>query len=127
MPTSTLSKSYGGHSMVAPLRRVLVRRPDTAFGTADPELWHYTARPQLPAAQAEHDALAATLRAAGAEVIYHDAPQPERADSIFVFDPTLMTDAGAIVLSMGKDLRRGEESAMAARLAQLAILSLIHI
>jgi N-dimethylarginine dimethylaminohydrolase len=118
---STPTKLYGGHSMVAPLRRVLVRRPDAAFGGADPERWHYTAQPLLPAAQAEHDALAATLRASGAEVIYHDAPQPERADSIFVFDPALMTDAGAIILSMGKDLRRGEEAAMAARFAELDI------
>lgn len=121
MPTSPQTKPYGGHSMVAPLRRVLVRRPDAAFGSADPERWHYTAQPLLPAAQAEHDALAATLRAAGAEVIYHDAPQPDRADSIFVFDPALMTDAGAIILSMGKQLRRGEEAAMAARFAQLDI------
>src|SRR5690242_5467848 len=113
---STSQKTYGGHSMVAPLRRVLVRRPDAAFAVADPELWHYAARPDLAAAQAEHDALVATLRRAGAEVIYHDAPQPTRADSIFVFDPALMTNEGAIILSMGKDLRRGEEAAMAARL-----------
>jgi N-dimethylarginine dimethylaminohydrolase len=107
--------------MVAPLRRVLVRRPDAAFGAADPERWHYTARPDLAAAQAEHDALVATLRQAGAEVIYHDAPQLDRADAIFVFDPVLMTDAGAIILRMGKDLRRGEEAAMAERLVQLDI------
>jgi N-dimethylarginine dimethylaminohydrolase len=107
--------------MVAPLRHVLVRRPDAAFGAADPERWHYTARPDLAAAQAEHDALVATLRQSGAEVIYHDAPQPDRADAIFVFDPLLMTDAGAVVLSMGKELRRGEEAAMAARLAELDI------
>ena len=107
--------------MVAPLRRVLVRRPDAAFAVDDPELWHYAARPNLPAAQAEHDALVAMLRNAGAEVIYHDAPQLERADSIFVFDPALITNAGAIILSMGKELRRGEEAALAARFAQLDV------
>ena len=114
-------RAYGGQSMVAPLRRVLVRRPDLAFAAADPERWHYTARPELLAAQAEHDALVVTLRKAGAEVVAHDAPLPEHADAIFVFDPALITDAGAIILSMGKDLRRGEEAALAGRFAQLGI------
>src|SRR5947209_2489593 len=72
------SSSFGGQSMVAPLRRVLVRRPDEAFGGADPAVWHYTSRPDLAAARREHDALVAILRAAGAEVIEHAAPQPQR-------------------------------------------------
>jgi arginine deiminase len=43
--------------MLNPLRRVLVRRPDEAFGRADPGLWHYTGRPNLALAQQEHDVL----------------------------------------------------------------------
>jgi N-dimethylarginine dimethylaminohydrolase len=116
-----MTKSYGGQSMVAPLQRVLVRRPDEAFGQADPGAWHYAARPDLARAQEEHDALVATLRRAGAEVIYHDAPQPGRADAIFVFDPALITDQGAVILSMGKRLRRGEEAAIAACFETLGI------
>lgn len=99
--------------MYAPLRRVLMRRPDEAFAVADPAAWHYTRRPDLVAAQAEHDGLAALLRASGAEVIYAGEPQPGRADAIFTFDPALISDAGAIILAMGKELRRGEEEAMA--------------
>lgn len=112
---------YGAQSMVAPLRRVLVRRPDEAFGTADPVAWHYTARPELVAAQAEHDALVAILRAHGAEVLYHDEPQPDRADAIFVHDPALVTNEGALLLRMGKPLRAGEEQAMAATFARLDV------
>lgn len=103
---------FGGQNMVDPLRRVLVRRPDEAFAVTDIERWHYTAPPDLARAQAEHDALADTLRRHGVEVIYHDTPQDERADSIYVFDPALLTDHGAILLSMGKSLRRGEEAAI---------------
>ncbi len=112
---------YGSQGMVAPLRRVLVKRPDEAFGAADPQEWHYAARPQLAAAQTEHDALVATLRAAGAEVVYHDEPLPRHADAIFTFDPALVTDAGAVLLSMGKELRRGEEAAMGAALGRLGV------
>ena len=107
--------------MVAPLRRVLVRRPDAAFGDADPAVWNYTSRPDLAAAQREHDALVDLLRSAGAEVLEHTAPQPERADSIFVFDPVLITDRGAVLLRMGKALRRGEEAAMGRRLQEIGI------
>jgi N-dimethylarginine dimethylaminohydrolase len=107
--------------MVDPLRRVLVRRPDAAFGNADPTRWHYTSQPDLVAAQAEHDALAATLREDGCEVIYHDAALPDLADAVFTHDPVIVTDAGAIVLRMGKAERRGEEAAIAATLQDIGV------
>ena len=75
-------KTYGGHSMVDPLRRVLVRRPDEAFAVDDPGRWNYAGRPDLEAARREHDALVEILAQAGAEVALHPAPQPQRADSL---------------------------------------------
>jgi N-dimethylarginine dimethylaminohydrolase len=117
----TNNSKFGSQTMIAPLRRVLIKRPDQAFAVDDPAQWHYTARPDLALAQQEHDDLAAILRRAGAEVIYHDSPQPGRADAIFVFDPALVTDHGAVILRMGKELRRGEEHAMARRFAELDI------
>jgi N-dimethylarginine dimethylaminohydrolase len=116
-----MNKSYGCQSMIAPLRRVLVKRPDEVFATADPAKWHYTGRPDLEIARQEHDALVALLRQAGAEVIYHDEAQPSRADAIYVFDPALVTDRGTIILRMGKPLRRGEEAAIARRLEALGV------
>jgi N-dimethylarginine dimethylaminohydrolase len=107
--------------MIAPLRRVLVKRPDQAFAVDDPAAWHYTSRPDLPRAQQEHDALVSLLRQGGCEVVYHDEPQPAHADAIFTFDPALITDQGAIMLSMGKAQRRGEEAVMARRLEALGI------
>lgn len=123
-----MTKSYGGQSMIAPLQTVLVRRPDEAFGTADPQLWHYAEQPYLPLAQQEHDAFVNTLLGHGVEVVYHDAPlpapgglSPGYADAIFVHDPVLMTDRGAVILRMGKSLRRGEEEAMARTLERLDV------
>ena len=116
-----MTQRYGSQSMIAPLRTVLVKRPDEAFAVNDPAAWHYTARPDLALAQQEHDALAALLRQSGAEVIYHDEHQPEHADAIFAFDPALVTDHGAIILSMGKPQRRGEEAVMARRFETLGM------
>ncbi len=116
-----MTRHYGSQSMVAPLRTVLVKRPEKAFAVSDPVAWHYTARPELAIAQQEHDALVALLRQEGAEVVYHDEPQPDHADAIFAFDPAIVTDQGAVILSMGKPQRRGEEAAMARRFEQLGV------
>jgi dimethylargininase len=112
---------FGAQSMVAPLRRVLVKRPEDSFAVADPAAWHYAGRPDLETARREHGELARILAAAGAEVVDHPEPQPGRADAIYVFDPALVTERGAIILRMGKVLRQGEEQVMARRLAALGI------
>jgi dimethylargininase len=112
---------YGCQTMHETLRTVLVRPPDIAFGNADPIRWHYTARPDLNAALDEHAAMVEILRRSGAQLVVHDRPLSDHADALFVHDPVLVTDAGAIILRMGKLLRRGEEEAMAAALAKLGV------
>lgn len=107
--------------MFEPLRRVLVKRPDEAFAVEDVARWHYASRPDLDEARREHDALVEILTEAGAEVIDHPEPQPDRADAIFVFDPALVTDRGAVILRMGKALRRGEEAALARRFREIGV------
>src|SRR5947209_5365608 len=104
-----MATSYGSQSMSAPLRSVLVKRPDEAFAVNDPAAWHYTSRPDLAIAQQQHPTLVPLLQQAGAEVIYHDPHHARCADAIFTFDPAIVTDHGAIILSLGKTLRRGEE------------------
>lgn len=104
-----MTHSYGAQSMTAPLRRVVVRRPGEEMAAADPAAWHYASAIDLAQARAAHDALADALRAWNVEVLYHEEPLPGLADSVFVFDPALVTDRGAVLLSMGKEKRRGEE------------------
>lgn len=112
---------YGGHSMTQPLRRVLVKRPTHSFAVQDAERWHYTDRPDLAIAQQEHDDLVALLIKAGAEVLFHEETSDNLSDSIFVHDPILQTDKGAVVLRMGKLLRRGEEAALEHTLTKLGV------
>jgi N-dimethylarginine dimethylaminohydrolase len=116
-----VNKQYGSQSMIAPLCKVLVKRPDEAFAVSDPARWNYAGRPNLQAAQQEHDALVGVLQRAGVEVFYHDEVQPGRADAVFVYDPAIVTERGAVVLSLGKELRRGEEAPLARRLAELGV------
>lgn len=114
-------KEYGAQSMIAELKTVLVKRPDASFAVQDPEKWHYTSIPDIQSAGEEHDAFVRILQDEGVKVVYHDQFLPELADSIFVHDPVLITDAGSIILQMGKDLRRGESEALESKLLALGI------
>ena len=116
-----MSQKYGSQSMVGELQAVLVRRPDGAFGNADPHKWHYTSAINLDIAQQEHDALIQTLQSCGTEVVYHDVTLPNHADSIFVHDPVIVSNQGAILLNMGKPLRQGEEAAIGQSLEKMGV------
>jgi dimethylargininase len=96
------------------LERVLVRPPLAE----DAEHWRaygWRAMPDQAAAAAEHELLCALLEAAGADVVVsrHDPGNP---DAIYVYDPVLVGDAGAVLLRPGKEGRRREPRAIAASL-----------
>jgi dimethylargininase len=94
--------------MTAPLRRVLVRRPGGL------ERWRelgWRAAPDVARVEAEHDALRAALAEAGAEVIVAE-PLDDDPDAVYVYDPALLTERGAVLLLPGKDARRDEPDAL---------------
>jgi dimethylargininase len=109
----TTGRRYGAHSSTAPLREVLVRRPGGAFGRAFDDPAHGFLRPvDLERAQREHDGLVAALDGLGVRVhVLDDAPdaRPDNdPDLVYVFDPLLVIDAGAVPLRPGKPNRVGE-------------------
>ncbi len=116
-----MSQGYGAQGMVGRLRRVVMRRPGEAMVAADPAAWHYASAIDVEEARRAHDAFADALRAWDVEVLYHDEPLPQHSDSVFVFDPVLVTDRGTLVLSMGKERRRGEEAPLARTLQDCGV------
>lgn len=111
---------FGGQSMVAPLRRVLLRAPRAQ----DLACWReagWLAAPDLVAAEREHAALCAALTEAGAEVELSDQPADGNADSIYVCDPALLCDQGILLLAPGKASRAREPEAMGRDLARLGV------
>ena len=101
--------AFGSASMTGDLRRVLVRRPLPADADAW-ESYAWRARPDVAAAQAEHEAFCLLLEEAGAEVVVseHDPGNP---DAIYTYDPTLVGRDGAVLLQPGKEGRRREPEA----------------
>jgi dimethylargininase len=116
-----MSEGHGAQGMIGRLRRVVMRRPGEAMAAADPAAWHYTGAIDVEDARRAHDAFADALRDWGVEVLYHDEPLPDHSDSVFVFDPVLVTDRGTLVLSMGKERRRGEEEPLARTLQDCGV------
>jgi len=110
----TEARAFGAQSMVAPLRRALVKRPGAAFGRAfdDPALG-FLHPVDLPQARREHDAFVALLTSLGVQV---DTLEVESgsADDIYTFDPLLVTDRGAVSLRSGRASRRPETPILAA-------------
>jgi dimethylargininase len=102
-------RQYGVHSSTAPLRDVLVKPPGPAFGRGFNDPAYGFLRPvDLDRARREHDGLVATLDALGARVHVLDHEPADDPDLVYVFDPLLVTDAGAVPLRPGKPNRVGE-------------------
>ncbi|WP_214472454.1 arginine deiminase family protein [Mesorhizobium sp. dw_380] len=94
--------------MAGPLKRVLMRSASSAMRHAGAAEWHYGPGFEAQRAAAQHDHLTQLVAASGAEIEWLTDTDDGLADSVFTHDPSLMTDHGAIILSMGKALRRPE-------------------
>ncbi|HXV56434.1 MAG TPA: arginine deiminase family protein [Gaiellaceae bacterium] len=106
--------------MTAPLRRVLVRAPRAG----EDGLWEAYAwrrKPDFAAMVEEHEAFRALLADAGAEVVLAETPHGPDPDAIYVYDPVIVSEEGAILLRPGKEGRRGEPDALAADLVEAGI------
>ncbi|RWE84393.1 MAG: amidinotransferase, partial [Mesorhizobium sp.] len=102
--------AFGSQSMAAPLRRVLMRSATNAMRGADRAAWHYGSGFDPAKAAMQHAVLAELVAASGAEIEWIEDKADGLADSVFTHDPSLMTDRGALILSMGKPLRAKEPS-----------------
>lgn len=103
-----MSKAYGSQSMAGPLKRVLMRSAESAMRHAKAQEWHYGPGFDAQKAAAQHEQLTSMVAASGAEIEWLTDADDGLADSVFTHDPSLMTDHGAIILSMGKALRQPE-------------------
>jgi len=116
---------FGGHSMIRPLKKILLKSPRDQPKETD--LWKdfgYFHKSNLKQAIREHEELVDLLRGEGVEVIL--AQDDEKGsntllDSIFVFDNAIMTNIGAILCKMGKKLREAEVPVIERELLRIGI------
>ena len=116
MSVPDTAAAYGVTSMIAPLQRVLVRRPALAGDWAG-AAWR-TPDPDLLAAQ--HEAFCELLAGLVPDVEVADALDGQ-VDAVYMHDPMVMTARGGIPLRMAKPARTREPDAARAELERLGI------
>lgn len=125
-PVAT-ARRYGGHSMVATLRTVMVRRPAAPTNPDDWERFGYLHPVDVVRSEAEHAAFRDILMGEGIEVIAAGPDPAGELDAVFAYDPSFMTDGGAILTRMGKPARLAESEYAAATYAELGVPILAQI
>ena len=113
--------AFGSEDRALPLARVIMRAPGPAMASADPARWHYGSGFDPARAQAQHAALARIVTASGAEVAWMESADDGLSDAVFVQDPSFVTRAGAVLLNMGKPLRRAEPALHAEAYGRLGV------
>jgi N-dimethylarginine dimethylaminohydrolase len=104
---------FNGHSMVAPLQRVLVCSPRSA-GWNQPQrvsTWRdlgFHRAPDFEVAQSQHDTLVRELKSAGAEVLELPSGDDLSLDAVYAHDASLATDFGLVLMRPGKPNRVSE-------------------
>ena len=116
MSASPTPATFGVTSMIAPLRRVLVRRPATS-GDWQGAGWRV---PDPDALVRQHEAFCALLADLGAQVEVA-AELEGQVDSVYMHDPLLVTARGGIPLRMRKPARALEPGHAREELERLGV------
>jgi N-dimethylarginine dimethylaminohydrolase len=142
--TTLWGRNWGCDNDVGQIRAVLLHRPGNEFNVIDPNKrieeigsygdlqagWYWQSKriPPLAELQAQHDAMAAILKAEGAEVIYLEGVEDGRFKSVYTRDSSFAVKGGAIVCRMAPRMRHGEELPVTRALAKLGmpILRTLH-
>ncbi len=112
---------FGAEDRSKPLSRVIMRAPGPAMAAANPAQWHYGPGFDPARAAAQHAELARIVADSGAQVHWLPSNDDGLSDAVFVQDPSFVTRHGAVVLNMGKPLRRAEPDLHAAFYAEIGV------
>ena len=117
--STTEERTFGGQTQVAPCGACSFER---RAGRPRPVARVRLARRTGAHARGEqHEGLCGILADAGAEVLFASSDVAGDPDAVYVCDPAIMSDRGAMVLRPGKVGRRVEPAAIAAELGALGV------
>jgi N-dimethylarginine dimethylaminohydrolase len=118
--------TFGCQSEVGKIKRLLLKHPREAF--INPEnvrrqwqVLNYFSAPDFEKALQEHEQFVNLLRQHIPEIFFLPPSDHTGLDSIYVHDPVLVTNKGAILCNMGKALRHGEPTAIGDFLPELGV------
>ncbi len=100
---------FGVSSMTSTLKTVGMLKPMEALRTANPARWHYGKSFDSSKIDRNYLSFTKLLTELDVEILWMIPKNNKIADSVFTYDASFMTQNGAILLSPGKLLRKGEE------------------
>jgi len=117
---------FGGQSEVDQIKSLLLKQPKDAFIGQDniQSQWkelNFLASPDFDKALEEYDNFVEYLKKSIPEIYYLPQNDKTGLDSIYVHDPVIITNKGAILCNMGKEKRRAEPRAAGEFLLELGI------
>ena len=98
---------FGAQNMFSELKSVLINVPLKDMSNVDCKKWHYEQPLDQNKIEKNFFSFSNLLKSFGSEIYYLDQ-QDKYYDSVFPHDPSLVTKHGAIILNMGKKLRKHE-------------------
>ena len=103
-------KNFGAQNMVSSLKKVLMKKPQKFMSTVDTQKWNYIAPLDQYLINENYNDFYKIIKNSGAEIVELglEDENEELCDSIFTHDPSLVLNEGAIILNMGKQLRKKE-------------------
>jgi N-dimethylarginine dimethylaminohydrolase len=101
---------FGAQNMVSQLKKVLMKRPQNFMSKVDLQKWNYTSPLDQDILYENYNEFYKIIKNSGAEIVDLKLTNEneELCDSIFTHDPSLVLNDGAIILNMGKNLRKKE-------------------
>ena len=108
---------WGTPDMVSKLEHVLVRTPTTVGNFVADAQWREPNRDALVPEHCEFVDLLSTLGC----TVYTAPPVDGLVDAVYMHDPMIMTPHGAILLQMGKPIRRGEPAQIRRDLERIGV------
>ena len=102
--------NFGAQNMVSHLKKVLMKKPQNFMSKVDLQKWNYTFPLDQEILYENYNEFYKIIKNSGAEIVDLKLrnENEELCDSIFTHDPSLVLNDGAIILNMGKNLRKKE-------------------
>ena len=102
--------NFGAQNMVSKLKKVLMKKPQNFMSKVDSQKWHYTSPLDQEILNENYNEFYKIIKNSGAEIfdLKLRNENEELCDSIFTHDPSFVLNDGAIILNMGKNLRKKE-------------------
>ena len=118
--------NFGCPSEIGSLQKILLKHPRESFINQENidrqwEKLHYLDRPDFQGVMKEYEAFESCLKKFSSQLFYLPGDNVTGLDSVYIRDPLIMINQGAILGNMGKTQRLGEPASVAKFLESLHI------